>query len=299
LIDEPTFAQLQQRRPLAVMVENDPDARPQIGLHKADLVYEAIAEGGITRFMPVFWRNDADRIEAIRSARIYYIQWAAELGAIYTHWGQVEDPGPVDVWPVISRLNVPDLNGMFQGEAVGYRDPARYAPHNVYSNTGLLWGTAQSLGLAGPPSLEPWKFKEDTPSRPAERAAPKIDVTFGSAGSPYAVHWEWDAPSNTYVRWMGGALHTDGITGEPLTARNIAVQFAVLRPSGVKAYNIIETVGSGPAVVFQDGVAVQGSWRKDSEAGRTRFYDAAGNEIPFNRGTTWVEVVPTESAVNY
>jgi hypothetical protein len=79
----------------------------------------------------------------------------------------------------------------------------------------------------------------------------------------------------------------------------VAAQFAVLRPSGVKAYNIIDTVGTGAAVVFQDGIAIAGSWRKDSEAGRTRFYDGAGNEISFNRGTTWIEVVPADSAVGY
>ena len=92
LIDRAEFAQLQQRAPLAVMIENDPAARPQSGFHKADLVYEAVSEGGITRFMAVFWRNEAERIEAIRSARVYYIHWAAELGAVYVHWGQVEDP---------------------------------------------------------------------------------------------------------------------------------------------------------------------------------------------------------------
>jgi hypothetical protein len=98
---------------------------------------------------------------------------------------------------------------------------------------------------------------------------------------------------------MGGAPHTDGTTGEHLSARNVAVQFATLRPSGVKAYNIIETVGSGRAVVFQDGIAIDGSWRKDSETARTRFYDGAGNEISFNRGRTWIEVVPSDSAVGY
>ena len=104
LIDRAEFALLQQRAPLAVMIENDPAARPQSGFHRADLVYEAVSEGGITRLMAVFWRNEAERIEAIRSARVYYIHWAAELGAVYVHWGQVEDPGPVDVWPVLSRL---------------------------------------------------------------------------------------------------------------------------------------------------------------------------------------------------
>ena len=299
LIPSGEFAALRQRAPLAVMIENAPEARPQMGLQRADLVYEAVAEGGITRFLAVYWRNEAEKIAYIRSARIYYIQWAAELGAVYVHWGQVEDPGPVDVWPVLSRLNIRDLNGLFLGERVGYRDSNRYAPHNVYTNTGLLWGTAQAYGFAGPPALEPWKFKDDTPQRPADRAAPAIDVSFGSPGSDYAVRWEYDAASNGYLRTMGGVPHTDGATGERLAARNVAVQFAVLRPSGVKAYNIIDTVGTGAAVVFQDGVAIAGSWRKDSEAGRTRFYDGAGNEISFNRGTTWIEVVPADSAVGY
>jgi len=302
LIDSAQFAGLQQRPPLAVMIENHPDARPQLGLHRADLVYEAVAEGGITRFMAVYWRNEAERIEAVRSARIYYIHWAAELGAVYVHWGQVEDPGPVDVWPVLGRLSMRTLNGLFQGEEVGYRDPGRFAPHDVYTNTGLLWSTAQAYGFTGPPSLEPWMFKDDSPQRladPANRAASVVDISFGSPGSEYAVQWQHDPASNGYLRSMSGAPHTDGITGERLTARNVAVQFAVLRPSGVKAYNIIDTVGTGAAAVFQDGVAIAGTWTKDSEAARTRFYDSGGNEVSFNRGPTWIEVVPSDSSIGY
>jgi len=302
LIPNDEFARLQQRAPLAVMIENDPEARPQAGFNRADLVYEAVSEGGITRFMAVFWRNDAERVQFIRSARIYYIHWAAELGAVYVHWGQVEDPGVVDVWPVLSRLNMRTLNGLFLGQEVGYRDPNRYAPHNVYTNTGLLWNSAQARGFAGPPALEPWRFKEDNPQRPADpanRAATTVDISFGSPGSNFAVRWDYDAASNGYLRSMGGLPHTDAVTGERLTARNVAVQFATLRPSGVKSYNVIDTVGSGTAVVFQDGVAIEGTWRKDSEAGRTRFYDAAGNEIAFNRGPTWIEVVPADSTIAY
>jgi Protein of unknown function (DUF3048) N-terminal domain/Protein of unknown function (DUF3048) C-terminal domain len=302
MIEVGELARLAQRLPLAVMIENDPAARPQSGLNKADLVYEAIAEGGITRFMAVYWRNEAERIEFLRSARIYYIQWASELGAVYVHWGQVEDPGPVDVWPVFARLNTRVLNGLFLGEEVGYRNPDRFAPHKVYTNSGLLWSSAQTRGYAGPPTLQPWLFKDDNAERaadPALRAARVVDVTFGSAGSPYAVAWYYDPATNSYQRSMGGAPHIDGTSGEHLTARNVAVQFATLRPSGVKAYNIIDTVGSGRAVVFQDGIAIDGSWGKDSESARTRFYDDAGNEISFNRGRSWIEVVPSDSAVGY
>ena len=300
MIERAKFDALQQRPPLAVMIENHPDARPQAGLNQADLVYEAIAEGGITRFMAVFWGQDAPRIQYVRSARLYYIQWASELSAVYTHWGQVEDPGPVDVWPVLARLNVRDLNGLILGEEVGYRDDSRAAPHNVYTDTGLLWRSAQAHGYGGPPSFEPWKFKEDQPTRSlSERAAPSVNVTFGSPGSAFDVTWNYHSESNDYGRSMGGAPHTDAVTGEQLTARNIAVQFAPLRPSGIKAYNIIDTVGAGPALVFQDGVVKAGNWKKDGESGRTRFFDAAGQEITFNRGRTWIEVVPSDSPVGY
>jgi hypothetical protein len=302
MLDRAVFDSLQQKAPLAIMIENHPDARPQSGLNQADLVYEAIAEGGITRFMAVYWSTEAARIQYVRSARIYYIQWAAELSAVYCHWGQVEDPGPVDVWPVLARLNVRDLNGLILGEEVGYRDESRYAPHNVFTDTGLLWRSAQAHGFNGPPVLEPWKFKEDEPQRPAnpaERAAPIANVTFGSPGSAFDVTWYYDPVSNSYLRSMGGAPHTDATTGEQLSAHNIAVQLAPIRPSGIKAYNIIDTVGTGAAVVFQDGVAKVGTWRKDSEGGRTRFFDSAGGEMTFNRGRTWIEVVPTDSAVNY
>ena len=302
MLDRTVFDSLQQKAPLAIMIENHPDARPQSGLNQADLVYEAIAEGGITRFMAVYWSTEAARIQYVRSARIYYIQWAAELSAVYCHWGQVEDPGPVDVWPVLARLNVRDLNGLILGEEVGYRDESRYAPHNVFTDTGLLWRSAQAHSFNGPPVLEPWKFKEDEPQRPAnpaERAAPIANVTFGGPGSAFDVTWYYDPVSNSYLRSMGGAPHTDATTGEQLSARNIAVQLAPIRPSGIKAYNIIDTVGTGAAVVFQDGVAKVGTWRKDSEGGRTRFFDSAGGEMTFNRGRTWIEVVPTDSALNY
>ena len=302
LIELGELARLQQRLPLAVMIENDPNARPQSGLNKADLVYEAIAEGGVTRFMAVFWRNEAERIEFLRSARVYYIEWASELGAVYVHWGQAEEPGPGDVWPVFARLGTRTLNGFFSGEEVGYRNPDRYAPHNVYTNSGLLWSTAQARGFVGPPTLVPWVFKDDNAERandPIFRSARVIDVPFGGAGSPYAVTWYYDPATNSYQRSMAGTPHTDGTTGEILTARNVAVQYVTFRPSGVKSLNIVETIGSGRAVIFQDGIAIEGSWRKDGDNLRTRFYDAAGNEISFNRGRTWLEVVPSEWAVGY
>lgn len=295
---------LKKRLPLAIMVENHVAARPQFGLDKAELVYEAVAEGGITRFLAVYWRNDVERIEAVRSARVYYLDWAKELDAVFVHWGQTEDPGPADVWPALARLGIRDLNGFFLGEAVGSRDPDRPAPHNVITSTQLLWATAADHGFNGPPAaLQPWLFKDDAPERaadPASRAAPAVDISFGGgSASDYAVRWEYERASNGYLRTVGGQPHTDGASGSRLAARNVAVQYIVMSLSGSSAYQLADTIGEGQAVVFQDGVAVEGTWRKPDAASRTRFYDAQGNEIAFNRGTSWVEAVPLGNPVTY
>ncbi|HEU4759395.1 MAG TPA: DUF3048 domain-containing protein, partial [Dehalococcoidia bacterium] len=175
---------ISERLPLAIVIENHVAARPQYGLDRAELVYEAIAEGGITRFLVVYWRNDVDRIEPLRSARVYFIDWAAELDAVFVHHGFGESSSAAaDVQTHLGGTGVRDLDGFFLGDRVGERDPDRPSPHNVMSSTGLLWGTAADRGFSGPPAnLQPWPFKDDAPQRaadPANRAAAALDISFG------------------------------------------------------------------------------------------------------------------------
>ncbi len=296
---------LSQRLPLAIVIENHVASRPHFGLDRAELVYEAIAEGGITRFLAVYWRNDVDRIEPLRSARAYFIDWAAELDALFVHHGFAESSlAAADVQTQLTRTGVRDLDGFFLGSAVGERDPDRPAPHNVMSSTGLLWSTAAERGFTGPPAnLQPWPFKDDAPQRaadPANRAAPAVDISFGGGfSSAYAVRWEYDPGSNGYLRAMGGQPHTEAASGQRIAARNVIVQYTPFTPSGDGVHNLYATVGEGQAVVFQDGVAVDATWRKPDTHSRTRYYDAAGNELAFNRGQTWVEIVPVGYPVQY
>jgi len=302
LIPVDEFQRLTQRLPLAIMIENHVDARPQFGLDRAELVYEAIAEGGITRLLAAYWRNDVDRIEPVRSARVYYVTWARELDAVYVHHGSSEEFGPAHVYSAINELGVRNLDGLFLGEAVGQRDPARRSPHNVVSSTGLLWGSAAERGWVGPPAVQTWAFKDGNPARaadPTARRAPAVDVFFSGSFNAYSVHWDYNPASNGYLRSLGGQPHTDAGSGQQLAAQNVAVQYATFRPSGDGKHNLYDIVGGGQAVVFQDGVAIEGTWSKPEALSRTRFYDAAGAEIAFNRGTTWVEVVPAGSPAQY
>ena len=291
------LAEIESRLPLAIMLDNFVDARPQIGLEKADLVFEAVAEGGITRFLGIFWSDETGRIEPVRSARVYYLDWAAGLDAIYVHWGMARSSvAAADVPSAISRLGLRRFDGFVMGGPYFSRDPARLGPHDGIADTDAMWELAADNGWSGPPQIEPWLFKDDEPRRAraaGATAAPTIDIGFGGPFfSDYAVTWKHDPKTNGYLRSQGGAPHADGRSGNRIQARNVAVAVTSVRSAGDGTSHLqYQTTGSGEAVVFQDGVAIPGTWSKPDEFSRIRFFDAEGNEVRFNRGQTWIEVL--------
>ncbi len=297
--------ELEARLPLAVMVDNlATGARPQVNLDKADLVFEAVAEGGITRFLAVYWRNDPEVIESVRSARVYYLDWAAELDAIFVHWGFATSDGAADVPSAIARLSLRDLDGFYYDEPLFERDPDRAAPHNGIANSDALWDQATQNDWSGPPSIDPWTFKKDDSARARAHdavTAKTIDLGFGGPfSSDYAVRWTHDPRTNSYLRTMGGAPHKDGASNQRIRAKNVAVMVTDVSSAGDgTAHLLYRTTGQGQAVVFQDGIAIEGSWERPSTTDRTRFYDAAGNEIAFNRGQTWIEVLAVSDPLSY
>ncbi len=297
--------EMQARLPLAVMVDNLAiGARPQVNLSKADLVFEAVAEGGITRFLAVYWRNDPGVIEPVRSARAYYLDWAAELDAIYVHWGGARSNGPADVPSAISRLGLRHMDAFFLGRPFFERDPDRTAPHNGIVHSEALWERAAASDWSGPPAIESWTFKEDVPARgggPDAVTTDSVDLGFGGPfSSDYSVRWTYNRRTNAYLRTMGGEPHKDGASGERIRAKNVAVIVTDVRSAGDgTAHLLYRTTGEGRAIVFQDGVAIEGSWKKPSAAERTRFFDAAGDEIAFNRGQTWIEVLAAGDPLTY
>ncbi|MEE8346029.1 MAG: DUF3048 domain-containing protein [Dehalococcoidia bacterium] len=304
LVSPDELAEIQERLPLAVMIDNLVTARPQVGLEKADLVFEAVAEGGITRFLAVYWRNKPGLILPVRSARVYYMDWAAGLDASYVHWGAARSSGPADVPTAFSRLGLRDIDAFALGTPYFTRDPSRRSPHNGIADTDALWELAAGRDWTGPPAIESWQFKEDEPQRPklaGAAAAPTVDLGFGGPfKSSYAVNWEYDPDTNGYLRSQGGEPHEDRDSGNQIQARNVAVLVTSLRLAGDGTSHLLyETTGSGDAVVFQDGVAVPGTWSKPDAHSRIRFFDAAGNEIAFNRGQTWIEVLSPSDPLTF
>lgn len=303
----------ESRRPLAVMIENHSEARPQSGLTSADIVYEAVAEGGITRFMAIFYCNPADvQVGPVRSARTYFLDWLSEYDALYAHVGGANTPGPADALSQIIRYEVKDLNQFSIGFPVFWRDYQRLGhpvatEHTMYSTTAKLWEigvkrgwtASDSAGLRWDENFVPWKFTEDS----GGGSTGNITVNFWQSQGGYEVNWIYDPASNSYKRKNGGEIQTDLNNNSQISAKNIIVQFQ--RESNANdgypgnIHLLYGTVGSGNALIFKDGAVFEGKWIKAKRTARTKYTDANGKEIAFNAGQIWIQTVPEGSKVSY
>ncbi|MEN9327278.1 MAG: hypothetical protein RI947_86 [Candidatus Parcubacteria bacterium] len=308
------------RRPLGVMIENHKEARPQSGLSIADVVYEAVAEGGITRFMAVFYCKDAPYVGPVRSARMYFIRFLEEYGQfpLYAHVGGANTPGPADALGEIRELGWNFNNDMNQFSVpfpVYYRDydrlPDRATEHTVYSSTQKLWNYAKTKraltnvdadGLSWDKGFVPWEFKDN--AKPEERGTVnKVSFGFWNAfSSDFSVDWNYDKSTNSYTRVNGGVSHKDKNTGKPLRARNIVVIFAKESPAndGYDGGHLIyKNTGTGDAIIFQDGNAIKGTWSKKDAETRMSFTDEKGKKVSFVRGQIFIEMLPIGNKVTY
>jgi hypothetical protein len=295
LITKSEIEALNNKAVLAAAIDNHFDARPQYNLNKADLVYEMLAEGGITRLLAFYLRQQPEQIGPIRSARNYMLDWVSEFNALFAHVG-----GSNDALSKIATYGIRDLNQFSVGNAAYWRGNDKIAPHNMYASTPKLWSFAESRNLNKTQSFDSWKFKEDT-SEKERSASQQISFNFGfSGGTQYGVRWIYDPINNIYQRENGGIEHKDAATGQPIVAKNIIFQFTNQYPAGdAENHLVIETQGEGKALIFHDGKIIEGTWKKEDRGSRTKFYTLEGIEAEFNRGTSWVEVVVNGTTVEY
>jgi len=302
------------RRPLAVMIENHTEARPQSGLSSADVIYETVAEGGITRFMGVFLCNLQDaQVGPVRSARTYFLDWLSEYDALYAHVGGANTPGPANALGQIIKYGVKDLNQFSIGFPTFWRDYQRLGKavateHTMYSTTQKLWAIGAKRGWTAvddenkrwDTSFVLWKFKDDKKDFGKTN---KIDVEFWQGYTDFSVNWEFDNTCNCYKRKNGGAPHLDLNNNNQLAAKNVVIQFE--RESHANdgyennAHLLYKTIGEGKAMFFIDGDVAEGKWIKNSRTSRTKYIDSSGKEIIFNRGLIWIQTVPEGSKVSF
>ncbi len=301
-----------KRRPLAVMIENHTDARPVIGLSRADVVYEAVAEGGITRHMAVYLCQDAGDLAPIRSARTYFIDWLSEYDALYAHVGGANDSGgdtnpKADALGQIRTYKIRDMDQFGLGFPTYWRGTDKLAPHNVHSTTTKLWeaadkkswGPEDDKGVRWDKNFTMWKFKDEATE--ASRGDQKpIVIPFWTSQPDYTETWTYDKTANVYKRSYGQEAAIDPLTKENLTAKNLIVQLEVETRTGDHGGHLLyDDKGSGQALIFIDGKATVGKWVKTDRTSRTKFTDSKGKEIEMNRGQIWILTVPVGNNVQY
>lgn len=283
-----------RRRPQAVVIENLATARPQSGLREANLVYEALAEGGITRFLAFHSGVEVEEIGPVRSARVYYLDWVLEFDALFAHCGG--DPYALSL---IERYGIKDLDQMYNGTFY-WRTTQTLAPHNLFTKTKFLEEAMSKKGWEDKAEFAPWIFKEERELEERPQVVKDIKIDFSTYS--YQVVWKYDRESNSYWRYNVSVPHIDKNTSEQIRTKNIVVQYMVAKikdPGSLEGRLGMHTIGGDKALVFRDGEVISGVWKKSSREARTRFYDAQGQEIEFNPGTTWIEVVPPEKVVSY
>lgn len=312
----------EQRRPLGIMVQNNIEARPQSGLSSADIIHEAVAEGGITRFLAIYYCENPKIVGSVRSARMYFIKLLQGFGEspLYGHVGGAATPGPADALGEIKKIGWVRYNDLDQFGVPFpnyWRDydrlPGRATEHTMYTNTEKLWSyAAKSRGLtevdedgvSWTEDWEPWNFQKDAKEKD-RGAVSKISFGFwdNSLSSDYTVQWDYDPATNTYLRTNGGKKHIDFNTDNQLSAKNVIVAFAdeSVANDGYEhgEHLLYEVVGKDDAIIFQNGEAIEGTWKKPDEEDMMVFYDKKGKEIELVAGKIWIEILPSGNKVSY
>lgn len=268
----------------SVMIDNHYDARPSNGLADALLVYEAIVEAPITRFIAVY--SSLDEVEVIgpvRSARPFYVDWAKEFNGPYVHVG-----GSNAALDNLKETYKYDINEFNKGRYF-WRSNGRFAPHNVFTSSHNVWKVIEDNGWEPKNDFESWQFK-DQAIYDERGNVEEIKVDFAS--TPFLVSWKYDKEDNDYTRYQGGIQRKDE-DGQEIKAKNIVVMYTESKIIDDYGRRETTTVGKGKAHIFFDGQVIKGSWQRDNLASRTKFYNEGSEEIQFNRGKTWIEVVPT------
>lgn len=263
-----------------IMIENSPSARPQSGLKDAGVVYEAIAEGGITRFLALYQESKPQIIGPVRSVRAYYVDWIEPYNASIAHVG-----GSPEALNEIRDGTHRDIDQFFNAGTY-WRTTDRYAPHNVYTSFKKLDALNKSKGYTT--SRFTGFLRGDT--KPATKPTVK-SIRIKLSSNLYNVAYAYDAKHDTYKRNLGGAPHLDREKGQ-ITPKVVIAMMVNERTLSDGLHQRITTSGTGKAYIFQGGIIIKATWHKKNSAGQLSFQDKDGKDIPLARGQTWISAVP-------
>lgn len=288
----PTNEKRIDKRPLAVMFDNLYKARPQKGLIDADIVYEALVEGQITRYMAIFHSKLPAEIGPVRSARPYYVRLALENDAYYSHIG-----GSNDAFSDIKKLKVADLDGMYTPARTYWRKDHKPRPNNMYTSGEALISVVSDRGyrIAHQGAFWPLGVPEGLEAAPEDTAF-KIVYRRGTSKDSvgYFVEFVYNEKASLYDRLVNGVPHLDEGTKSQITAKSVIIQKAKTRVVDNAGRLDIQVVGKGQGYYMCGGKRLDITWEKTTEAERTKFYDAQGQPLVIAPGQLWIQLVPSD-----
>jgi hypothetical protein len=286
-----TKAQI-SRRPVVAMIDNSPKARPQAGLDKAQIVYEMLAEGGITRFLAVYLEGEPEVLGPVRSARHYFVYTAAAYDSVYAHCG-----GSPQAFEEMAAMRIPDLDDI-KDRDIYWRSPDRAAPNNLYTSMKVLRDAM---------AMRSWE-RQDAPAaqflfadKPAEGTpATSLRVPYPGGYQGYTISYDYDAQAKAYKRTMAGDPHNDAVTGTQISAHTVIVMY-------VKSWPIpkdpelridMDIVGRGKGVLFSSGKTREMGWVKEGKGSPFQFSEANGEPLKLEPGNIWIQVVPLNAELS-
>ncbi len=292
-------------RPLAFMVDNNIPARPQSGLHLADIIFEVVDEGGITRYVVIFSSNEAEIIGPMRSARIYYAEIARGFDPIYAFWGTYPEG-----YDAIKSMDLDLLDGNSDAYVPytdsGWRDYSRIEPgedtaHTAFMSTEGIKEDALENGYSLEEGQSPLRFKIDAVD--SERGnISDISINFSDKDS-FKVDFEYNADENNYLRYLAGLPHTNYETDEQIAVNNVIVMITNIEgPIDASGHMAVRTTGTsdiGKAFFFMDGNVIEGTWERGSIFDPFQYRDDEGRIMLFNTGSTWVAMIQDSGRLTY
>ena len=269
-------------RPIAVMIDNEYNARPQSGLLDAEIVYEIPVEGNITRYMAVYHHNHTDKIGPVRSARPYFIDKALELNAVYVHCG-----GSPQALKDLVTLKVNTLNDL-KGSPCFWRSKDRKMPHNLYTSTNLMREVMTSNKFNNKTAPLYFKFSEEF-LNPEGKKTSAISFNYSKN---YTVGYEYSEKDKLYYRTINGIRLKDKESGKDIATTNIIVEKTTTKVLDDVGRLEVNNIGKGRGYYLTCGKLMEIEWSKSGRSAKTSYKDLKGNEILMNKGITWVQVVP-------
>ena len=286
VVDEPTT------RPIAVTINNHPDARPQSGISKADIVYEMLVEGDATRLLAIFQSSVPETIGPVRSARDYFIQLAKGYDALYIAHGYSPD-----AHQLLNSGFVDHFNGMQHDGTYFYRSKNRKAPHNSYITAENISRAAEKLNI----SLKNEKnldltFYANEDNVKMGNEAKKIHMNYFSQNSSYSSIYTYDAESKKYFKSSPQGKTIDELVDEQVAISNVLFFETAHQVIDTEGRRDITLTGGGTAYVFQHGQMREVKWKNDN--GLIYAVEQDGSKVPLVPGNTWIHFVPSSPGLS-